>query len=210
MSEALRAKIQEFKASNRLKVLMQEPQAPKVDIDVAAYPSKGPATASHTLVEASDYLCPHCQTMQPEVEATVKELGDKIRFVQVNFSLKPDGLSGALIRGAYCAQQQGNDQFWKYHETAFATAKAKAWKQTDPDAKEPVIEIATAAGLDTAKIDACLGTPEAIAFVKKAIDTMNGAGLSGTPTFFLNGRKLSMHGTGLKETLTGAMAGSSH
>jgi protein-disulfide isomerase len=208
MSEALRTKNQEFKNGNRLKILMAEPEAPQVNIDTAGYPSRG--TGSATLVEASDYLCPHCQMMQAEVDAVTKEMADKIKFVQVNFSLKPDGLSGALARGGYCAQKLGNDQFWKYHEKAFETAKAKGWKQSDPAANEPVAEVATAAGLDAAAITACIATPDATAAVQKAVDAMNAAGITGTPTFFLNGRKLHMHGGGLKESLTSAMSGSSH
>lgn len=209
MSEVLRTKNEEFKKSNKLKLLATEPVSPRVELDLTPYVSKGTAS-SHTLVEVADYLCPHCQQTQPEVEAVVKELGDKFRFVAVPFSLRPEGLSGSLARGAYCARQQGDEAFWKYHEAAFATAKTKGWKQTDPAAKEPVVEVATAAGLDAPKIEACLESPEAVAFVKKTVDSMNAAGVSGTPTFFMNGRRISMHGESLKDLVTGAMQASSH
>src|SRR6185503_11819576 len=108
LGEALRAKNEELKAKNRVAILMPMPVAPKVDLNVAGLPVKGPATSQNTLVEVADYVCPHCQATQPEVEQLVKDLGDKMKFVPVNFSLRPDGLSGTLARGAYCARQQGD------------------------------------------------------------------------------------------------------
>ena len=208
LSEVLRTKNEDFKKANKVKLLAEAPIAPIVDLDLAPYAAKGPGNAP-TLVEVADYTCPHCQMTQPEVEAVTKELGDKIRFVAVPFSLKPETLSGSLARGAYCARQQGDDAFWKFHETAFRTAKTKSWKSSDPAAKEPVMEIATEAGLDTAKVDACIDSPEAMAFVKTMVEKFNAIGVTGTPTFFLDGRRLSMKGT-LKDTLAGVLPASSH
>lgn len=210
VSETLRAKNEEFKAKNRVKLLTQRPVSPRVDLDLKPYPVKGAASAPN-LVMVADYLCPHCQATEPEVEAAVKDLGDKVHFVAVSYSLHPEGLSGALARGAYCARQQGDEAFWKYHVAAFQTAREKGWKQTDPDAKEPVAEVATAASLDAAKIEACLGTPEAQAFVKNTVEAMNKAGVTGTPTFFMNGRKMPLEpGKSFKDLVTSSMQAASH
>lgn len=210
VSETLRAKNDEFKAKNRVKLLTNRPTPPKVDLDLKAFPAKGGASAPK-LVMVADYLCPHCQATAPEVEATVKDLGDKINFVAVSYSLRPEGLSGTLARGAFCARQQGDEAFWKFHATAFQTGREKGWKQTDPDAKEPVIEVATASGIDTAKVEACLGSPEAQAFVKNTVDAMQKAGVSGTPTFFMNGRKLPLQpGKSFKDLVTQSMQAASH
>ena len=210
LSETLRAKNDELSAKKRVVLLTPEPSSPKVTLVLDPYAAKGAVTASNTLVEVADYLCPHCQASEPEVEATVKELGDKYRFVHVPFSLRPEGLSGTLARGAFCAKQQGDEAFWKYHEKAFATAKEKGWKSTDPDSKDPVLEVATAAGIDGAKLEACLATPEAQAFVKNTTDSMHKAGVSGTPTFFLNGRRLSLSNKSLKDAVMGRLQAASH
>jgi protein-disulfide isomerase len=210
VSEALKAKNEEFKAKNRLVLLTPAPVAPKVNLNLAGYPGKGPA-ASPTLVEVADYLCPHCQATEPEAEAALKDLSDKVHFVAVSFSLKPEGLSGALARGAYCAHQQGEDAFWKYHVTAFSTARTKGWKTSDPDSKDPVLEVAQAAGIDKAKLETCLGSPEAKAYVDTTVETMHKAGVNGTPTFFMNGRKLQMsQGKSLKDNIVDSMAAASH
>lgn len=206
---AMKAKLDEFRAKNRFKMLVKGPESPIVDINVAPYPSKG--KGAMVLVEASDYLCPHCQETHPEVEAVLKDMGDKLRFVQVPYALRPDNLSGTLARGAVCAFQQGNDPFWKYHELGYKLGLEKAWKLSDPDNKDNAKVVATAAGLDAAKFDACLADAGTAAAVKKAVEDMNKVGVSGTPTFFLNGKKLMLHGGHtLKEALKEAMQAPSH
>ncbi len=210
VSETLRAKSEEFKTKNRVKLLTQRPAAPVVNLDVKPYPAKGGASAPN-LVMIADYLCPHCQATAPEVEAAVKDLGDKIRFVAVSYALRPETLSGSLARGAFCARQQGDEAFWKYHTTAFQTGREKGWKQTDADAKEPVLEVATAAGIDTAKVESCLGTPEAQAFVKNTLEAMTKIGVTGTPSFFMNGRKLPLQpGKSFKDLVTQSIQAASH
>lgn len=205
--EAMRAKLDEFRAKNRFKMIAKAPEAPLVALNLAPFPAKGLGTL--TLVEVSDYLCPHCQASEPEVAAVVKEMGDKLKFVQVPYSLRPDALSGTLARGAICAFQQGSDPFWKYHEQSFKLAKEKSWKQTDADNKDAAKEVASAAGLDLPKFDTCVADANTQTQVKKVVDDMNKAGVSGTPTFFLNGRKLMLHGgRTLKDALSDGLKAS--
>ncbi len=210
LSEALRAKNEEFKAKNRYKVLLAEPSAPQVNLALDGLPTKG-TNSSNTLVELADYLCPHCQAVAPEVDLTVKEAGDKFKFVAVTVALKADGLSGTLARGAFCARQQSDELFWKYHEAAFATARAKGWKATDPDNKDLALEVAGGVGADKAKLEACLGSPEAQAYLKKVDDVMKSAGVTGTPTFIVNGRRLALsNGKSLKEQVLSKIQPASH
>lgn len=208
VSEQLRAKNEEFKAKNRFQLLTQAPVAPQFSIDTTPYLAKGPAAAPYTLVEVADYLCPHCQAISPEVETLLKDMGDKFKFVPVTFSLRPEGLSGTLARGAFCARQQGDEMFWKWHETAFRVSQTKGWKATDPDAKEPALEVAKEAGIDTAKLEACLPSPEAQVYVKKIADAMQGIGVSGTPAFFVNGRRVQTAGKPLREAITAGLSAS--
>ena len=57
--------------------------------------------------------------------------------------------------------------------------------------------IAKEAGLDVAQLETCLNSPEAKAFVKETGDIASSLGVTGTPTFFLNNRRLSLgHGGG--------------
>lgn len=206
--EAMRNKRSELEAKGQVAILLEAPTAPVVELNLAGFPTKG--KGSNTVVEAADYLCPHCQEFYGEVVAMTEALSDKIRLVPINYALNPEGLSGMLARGAYCALQQGDEAFWKYHATAFSTAREKQWKTSDPAAKEPLQEVGKGAGIDVAKLEACVDTPQAKEQQAAANAQMNKVGVTGTPTFFVNGRKLSIHGTNLKEAVESLLSAGAH
>lgn len=208
LSDQIRNKSEELKSSQRFRLVMAMPVAPKVNIDITTFVAKGPSSAANTLVEVADYLCPHCQAAYGEIDQIVKELGNKIRFVPVPYSLRNESLSGSLARGAYCAKQLGDESFWKYHEAAFRVARTKGWKISDPDSKDPVLEVAKEAQIDVAKIDSCLPTPEAAAFVTSTSNAMQKVGVTGTPTFFLNSQKIQVTGKPLREAITSQIVSS--
>ncbi|MCA2958734.1 MAG: thioredoxin domain-containing protein [Silvanigrellales bacterium] len=210
VGEAARTKVQELTAAGRLKITLPAPVAPVVSLPVDSLPSKGPATAALTLVEASDYLCPHCRSVKPEVEQVLKEYDGKVRFVQANFALRPTQLSGALARGAWCAHKQGNEQFWKYHDKAFEVP-LEAAQAVSPDAEKEfvghAVKAAQDAGIDAKALETCVTSEEAKKGVEAANATLSAAGVSGTPSFFLNNRRVSLTGTTLSQAVAEALGG---
>ncbi len=205
----LSAKLAEFRGKNRFKVLLPALEAPKVDLDLAAYPARG-ASTSVVLVEVSDYLCPHCQAVQPEIDQALKDVGAKFKFVQVPYSLRPTELSGTLARGAICANDLGVDAFWKYHEAGFKLVKEKGWKSGDPDDVALAKEVATTAGVDAQKVEDCVKDPKTKERLDKIVDAMQKAGVGGTPTFFLNGRKVEIGPKSLRQVLDEAINSPAH
>jgi protein-disulfide isomerase len=196
--------------AGELKMLVAAPRAPLVSIPIEDFPKLGENDAPYTLVEVSDYLCPHCQTVHPQVKEAVEELDDKVQLVQINFSLRPDKLSGSLVEGAYCAQQQGTDAFWKYHDVAF---EGDWGSMNDGASKETAQAVAKKAGLDVDKIKTCLESDAPEEFKNKAREVATSLGVTGTPTFFLNNRRLSLkHGgeltKAIKEHMTTSQRGS--
>lgn len=199
-SQTFQGKTVELEKAGKIRILAQAPVPPVVTLDLEGFPSRGPKDAPVTLVEISDYLCPHCATVLPEVEAVVKEYEGKIRFIQVNFSLDPEGLSGQLTQGAFCAQKQSEEGFWKFHHNAFAA------KPVPPaDAKKETIAIAEKSGVKNDAFEKCLGSDEAKSFVSEAVEKMAAVGVTGTPTFYLNGRKIEQPAS-LKESVAAALA----
>lgn len=191
VGEQSRSKLQELLDSGRMKLLVSPPSAPVVQLDLAGYPAKGNLTGGVTVVEISDYMCPHCRTMKPEME---KILSNKknVKFVQINYALNPAGLSGSLARGAHCAQQENQESFWKYHDGAFKVPSA-ALKSKTPD--EEAIKVAQGSGLNLEPFKACLGSPEAAKAIADTNAAMQNYGISGTPTFFVNNRRVVPNGT---------------
>ena len=145
--------------------------------------------------------------MQPEVTQILREFEGKLRFVQINYSLNPDGLSGALIRGATCARKLGDDKFWAFHEAAFKVATDRGWKATDPEDKSAVLTLAKEVGIEDASFAACFDSPESRQGIVNNNEFLKSHGLSGTPTFYLNDRRILHHVSGLRGIIATRLAG---
>lgn len=211
LSADVSKKVTELEEAGRLRFGFSAPVPPLVELPVTEYPSKGSASAAVTLVEVSDYLCPHCRNVKPEVDEVLKEFGEKIRFVHVDFSLRPTGLSGYLAKGGFCARKQSDEAYWKYHDKAF-TVPLEAAQAVSPDApkefKSQAVAAAKDAVSDVAEFEACLDSVEAQQYVTQTNQVFSEKGVSGTPTFFLNNRKLVLAGKSLRDAVAQALSGS--
>jgi len=158
----------------------------KIKLDGA--PSRGPADAKVTIVEFSDFECPFCAQAWDTFEKQVlPQYGDKVRFVFKQMPLTqihPFAEDAAVA--SMCALQQGNEQFWKVYNGLFA--KQNELNKENLPAK--VEEIATAAGLDVPKLKECMQGRKSIDAVKADQAEAAAVGVNGTPTFFVNGRRV--------------------
>ncbi len=197
-AQAFNSTLEKLQSEGKFKMIAAEPASPIVNIPTEKFPAQGNLKSTHTFVEISDYLCPHCQQMAPQIKDLTTKMGDKIKFVQINFSLRPTLLSGAIIEGSFCAQQQSVEGFWKYHDAAFS----KPWG-TFADAYDvsKVKPIAEAAGLDGAKFDACMASKEPKEWAEKTRELVNGLGVTGTPTFYLDNKRINLRNPAELETL---------
>ncbi len=188
-AKAFNGTLQKLQADGKVEILAKEPASPLVNIPVEQFPAKGNEKAANVLVEVSDYLCPHCQEMHPQVKEILGKLGDKVKFVQINFSLRPQQLSGALSEGGFCAQKQGTESFWKYHEIAFAKPVGTFADAYDVAKVKPIAE---QAGLNLKDWEACMASQEPKQWIQKTRDIVGTLGVTGTPTFFLNNKRLNL------------------
>jgi protein-disulfide isomerase len=149
-------------------------------------PSKGPADARVTLVEFSDFECPHCRELYEELKE-VEARYPQVRVVYKDFPLTtihPWAQTAAL--GGRCAFEQSPAGFWKVHDSIFdnqdVLSAENVW--------DKLVEFATAAGLNADTFKACLSSPDA----EKAVDANRADGValdvSSTPTVYINGRPL--------------------
>lgn len=184
--------LKKLKDSKKYRILTKEPIPPKVSINFEGFPTLGPKDAKNVLVEASDYMCGHCKHVHPEVKAMLKKLDGKIRFVQMNFALRPAGTSGKMIQGAFCARKESESKFWEYHNKAF---DYKGKEEPNP------VAIAKSAGVSMVNFEKCLDSAEAKDHVAKTNGILQGIGVSGTPTFFLNNRKIKISEGNLVKTI---------
>ena len=201
LADKMRQKNADLKSASRFRLLLEEPESPRVMIDLARYPARGPSKAAVTLVEIFDYLCKYCQATADVMEAVVREQGDAIQFIAIPVSLSPNNIGGSLVRGAYCAHQMGGQSFWNYHRAAFGVAEGRSLTDRHPDTAEILAQLASEAGLESDKLASCLNSQEAKDFLSHASMDAHKMGANNLPAFYLNGKRVYTAGRVLSDVL---------
>lgn len=154
----------------------------RLNISVDDDPFWGREDAAVTIVEFSDFQCPFCGRFHVETYPRLRETyGDRIRFVYRDFpilSLHPNALISA--QAANCANDEG--QYWQYHNLLLTNQ--------DRSTRADLGAFAEQLALDMNVFDECLDSRRYEQEVNA--DYRDGAsyGVTGTPTFFINGRPL--------------------
>ena len=154
---------------------------------------RGPSEAPITLVEYADFECPFCGQAEPIVRELLADFGD-IRYVWRHLPLRdvhPHAQFAA--EAAEAAARQG--AFWAMHDLLLDHQGALL----TPD----LVGYAEQLGLDIARFRADLDRHAGAARVAQDVDSADLSGVSGTPTFFLNGRR--HHGAYDIQTLSNAV-----
>jgi protein-disulfide isomerase len=140
-------------------------------------PARGDPRAPVTVVEFSDFQCPFCSRALPAVSELEKTFGKDVRVVwkHLPLSFHPNAMPAALA--AEAARAQG--KFWQMHDKLFAQQQALSPAVYEQSASE--LE------LDLGKFRAALQASETRARVDADLEAARQAGVTGTPTFVVNG-----------------------
>jgi protein-disulfide isomerase len=156
---------------------------PLVDLYVAVDPERdhirGPLGAPVTVVEYGDFECPYCGIAEPVVRELLGDFGD-VRYVWRHLPLNDVHSHAQLAaEAAEAASDQG--AFWEMHDILFE----------DQAALEPSDLMARAErlGLDVDRFTDDLTRHTGAARVAEDVDSADLSGVTGTPTFFINGRR---------------------
>jgi protein-disulfide isomerase len=153
---------------------------PEEEVDVAKATVRGAKNAPVTLVEFADYECPYCEKVTPQIQQVLKEYGDNVSFVFKDFPLPMHHKAQKAAEAARCAGDQG--KFWEYHDILF---NSRLLGITELKAHARVLK------LDGDRFDKCLDDGAKAAAVKSDFDEGKRLGLTGTPSFFVNGHFFS-------------------
>ena len=181
--EAQKALYLKFLRSNsNIETYLQAPPPFRAEVSTTGAPSKGSEYAPVTIVKFEDYQCPFCKQVQPIVMKLLLQYKGKIRLVHKDLpldSIHPQARHAA--EAARCAGEQG--KFWSYHDILYANSPNIGQENLKTYAKE--------VSLDINAFDRCLGSGKFKTVVQR--DLIDGAqlGITGTPTFFINGREIS-------------------
>ena len=148
-------------------------------------PSRGPKDAPVTIVEFGDLQCPACKAAQPTIEALVAA-EPQARFVFQNFPLEMHNWAAKGAAYADCVGRASNDAFWKFLSKTYETQA----EITAENADEKLTALADGAGVKGSEIAACAAQPETKARIDASIALGKKVDVSGTPTLFINGRKI--------------------
>ncbi|MGP3925702.1 Na+/H+ antiporter NhaA [Streptomyces sp. 8N616] len=154
-----------------------------VDLEAPVDPDRdhvrGPLDAPVTLVEYGDFECPYCGQAEPVVRDLLADFGDlryvwrhlPLNDVHPNAQLAAEASEAAAARGA----------FWEMHDLLLGHQGALRI----PD----LVRYAEEIGLDTERFREDLLARVGAARVAEDVESADLSGVSGTPTFFINGRR---------------------
>jgi len=172
------------------------PTLTKADLITSTAYTRGNPQAKTYLVEFSDFQCPACLDMKPTVDEIVKTNADKLLFVYRNFPLDQHPFSHQAASAAEAAGKQG--KYWEMYDLLFAN------QDKFSDALFP--QLADQLQLDATKFAADMGDQAINNKISDDIAAGNRFGIDATPTFFLNGKKLTINShNDLKTAVTQAI-----
>ncbi len=151
------------------------------DVEVATdgFPTRGAVMARVTIVEFSDFQCPHCGHAHPILRQLLREFEGDVRLVFRNYPLPGHPRAVPAARAALAAGNQ--DKFWEMADLLF--------EHQDTLEDEDIDRYATELGLDMARFHTDIASPETQARVDADHDAGHNLDVEGTPTFFINGRR---------------------
>ena len=165
-------------------------------IDVAIDPNAavwGNPDADVKIVEFADFQCPACQESAFHLRTALFEYREDVALYYMNYPLDANfnprmqsqlhGMAGPAAVAGVCAQQFGD--FWEYHDVLF-----REQVQLGPALFRSTAE---QMGFPMDQFDACLNDPASAERVRSDLEAGFDAGVSQTPTIYINGRKASAY-----------------
>jgi protein-disulfide isomerase len=150
--------------------------------------AKGDGQAPVTIVEYTDFQCPACGAYYPLIKQLTDELGSKVRLVIRHYPLiqiHKNALGAA--RASEAAGRQG--KFWEMYDQLFTTQDE--WSNAEDPTKSIFPSYAGKIGLDVEKFRQDMADPSLDDKINQDRQSGNDLEITGTPTFFLNGKKLT-------------------
>jgi protein-disulfide isomerase len=150
------------------------------DIQLGDAPTRGPKSAAVTVVIFSDFECPFCGRVVPTLHQLEEQYKGKLRLAFKHQPLGFHANAKPAAMASMAAHEQG--KFWEYHDKLFANQRALDRASLERYAQE--------LGLDMNRFKAAMDSNKYDALVSADMAEAGRLGVEGTPTFFVNGRKL--------------------
>ena len=170
--------LRRIKAEGGFELLARGPENISYGIDTRGRPMKGNPDAPITVVEFSDFQCPHCRQAASLIDKLLEQHPDMVKVYYMDYPLNRTGISREISHGGVCAAQQG--KFWPYHDLAFS-------RQGTLNKSSPAL-LAAELELNVDQFKACLGDSSTQARVQASYEQGRRLGVSETPTVFVDSK----------------------
>lgn len=163
--------------------LLSQPQKP-IDKSALILPTthtRGNKDAKTWLVEFSDFQCPACKAFASTVDELASKYPDTLYSAYRHFPLPQHPLSKKAAIAAEAAGAQG--KFWEMDKLLFANQESLS------EAK--LTDLARELNIDMGAFASASSDPKIAALVEADIAYGNSLGINATPTFYLNGVKVT-------------------
>ncbi len=161
--------------------------ANQVLLQKANGPVQGPTNAALSIVEFGDLQCPSCKAAQPTIEKLLADVPNaRLVFEQFPLTQIHNWAMKASEYGT-CVAQQNNDAYFKFMKDVYQQQE----QITAENADEKLRAAATAAGANADAAAACAKLPAPAARIQQSLELGKALDVTGTPTLFLNGRKVA-------------------
>ncbi len=151
---------------------------PPVRLSIGSAPVRGPLSARVTVTEFSDFQCPYCSEAVAQTKALMRQFPRDVRLVFKQFPLEDHSQAQFAAEAALAAQAQG--KFWEMHDMIYAGSRVS---------RTIIMGYATKLGLDMKQFTLEMNVHKYAARVHAEEKEGEEAGVGGTPTFFINGKK---------------------
>jgi protein-disulfide isomerase len=179
--EATLAFAQQLRRAATVQINLTAPVSPVFSIATDDQPTKGSEKAAVTLVEFTDFQCPSCARQHPVLDRIVNEFGDRVRLVVRDFPLSQHADARKAAEAAEAAREQG--KYWEYATVLFRNQSALG--------VDKLRQYATEIGLDRTRFDSSLDSGKFADKVQRDIVDGRKLGINGTPTLYINGKRIS-------------------
>ena len=157
-------------------------------LSLADLPSLGPANAPVTIVEFGDLECPDCRMEAPILRHNVREtFASQVRLYFKDFplgSIHPWARAAAIA--GRCVYHQDAKAFWDFYDWIYENQQ-----EIEPDnLNSKILAWAGQNGLDARRLGGCIETKASEPEVDRSLAEGRSLGVRGTPTLFINGRKI--------------------
>jgi protein-disulfide isomerase len=161
--------------------------------------ARGNADAFVTVVEYGDLQCPACKSAVDTINTPLLEqYGNQIRFEFKHFPLRSiHEYALELAEAAECSADQG--KFWEFIDTAYA--------KQDQLSTKAITEWATSLGIDAELFNRCMKSDIKRDTILADYAAGEDAGVSGTPTYLVNGTKVESNLQAIGAAIQTALAG---